>query len=240
MNFKKTLLIISLIPNFLFAQNVFKNKFTIEGGIALPTGTFKATDGKNIKSGFATQGNILDISYLRLLSKTENKNKIYLKFSAGAQTFEYNDAEYKKYLDEVLFNTYQWGITSYRYGTANASLGVRYSRELLKNLSVYADGAMGVLWLQHPDVDARSYKTNDYRILSKQEHRGVGFAYSFSAGVGYNITKRLAINITYSNSNGQVRFKDFKTTSNFGYTSLENYTNSISSNNFCFGIGINF
>ncbi len=195
MNMKKTALFLSLFFSFglLFAQTTPENQQPVKksrlgleatGGYSMVLGTYGSIDKSNKKSGYATAGWQVQLTFDWM-----GKKDFGLSLQYTFQKNPLNDTT----RNIVPYGWYNGTLGPGAWTNHYLMLGPVFMKQFGK---LHVDARiMGGVIVSASD----NFKTqNAYDSLKKDVNLGTGFAYEFSAGVGYSVSDHLTFKFNLS------------------------------------------
>lgn len=270
---KKNLLLFSFFliqVSFVFSQSIKdRGSITLSVGPAFPIGKFSNKNLYDQSSGFAKIGESVLLSYSKPLSNNWgilvdihgqrnplNTNAFESSFSQ-TKIYQgiYSSSDPNNPPPQTSYKIYpNWRFEkkSWLYGALLLGGQRQFKIDNSDKINLFAKIMIGAIYAKTPKLNGSSITDTASAHIEQSKSSAFGFAYSFSGGLNYNLTKTVFLTSTlaYIGTN-QMKFKDVKTilTTTKGIYGRPEYSNQqstttgngkqiISSINIFVGIGI--
>ncbi|HXB45761.1 MAG TPA: hypothetical protein VNV85_16955 [Puia sp.] len=211
-----------------YSQNLKDNGYVyVSVGASIPVGSYGSTNLSNDQSGFAGPGGNISLSYSRLLGK-----KFGLAAEALGQINPLNIKAMEKSFSQQKFVEpyaisyngqpptppppvyviYQnWNFNKKSWWSGSFLVGGYGQFPLSKpgNISLITKVMLGAIYLTAPSLTGSGHTDSSLVVVNQSKASGYGFAYSFGAGVNYDLNKKVCFFASaeyFATSN--VRFKN--------------------------------
>ena len=215
---------------FAFSQNKkAKQSLSIGIGPSFPLGDFGSKDLSDNGAGFAGIGQALNIDYVLPFSKNFG-----FVVSATGQRNPVNTKKLEESFNQTVFSTpylifgggvtspvlipaikYEhWNFEKATWWSGNAMAGIQMSSEPDKyGVNFYSRVLFGAQYVSMPKFQGKSETDTLIATYTQTTSHGIGFAYSFSAGMNYSLSNKtfLFANAGYTGTS-KIKMEDINTT----------------------------
>ena len=223
------LLVCTPVSLFTFSQNKnAKQSLSIGIGPSFPLGDFGSKDLNDNGAGFAGIGQALNIDYFLPFSKNfglivsatgqrNPVNKKKLEESFNEFIFSPAHFDFGGVIGPVLVPVVKYEHWNFEKGTwwgGNVMAGIQMSSEPDHyGVNFYSRVQFGAQYVSMPEFQGKSETDTLIATYSQTTSHGIGFAYSFSAGMNYSLNNKtfLFANAGYTGTS-KIKMEDINTT----------------------------
>lgn len=209
-----------------FAQS--RSSLEISAGASIPVGKFGDKNVQSDKSGLATTGQTVNISYRHLLSKNAGfvVSLIGQRHPLDIPSLETDLSElpasgyfFATGLSSnppggvIIIRHYTWQGKKDAWLSGSLLAGPYAQLPLARRLFLSAQAQAGATYIQSPEIQLTSKTASTSARLEQTDPHAIGLAYALQSGLVYKLTDKaaLVLNLQYF-ATSRARFSDVKTT----------------------------
>jgi hypothetical protein len=228
---KKEIILLSLVLFAItaFSQETRKGLIGISLGPSIPLGDYADNDGDNEDAGFAMTGLHLNLNFNYKFNENLGFAALWTGNAHPIDVDEMVDLFWS--IDPSL----NWEVETEAWSSGSLMGGLLVSFPYDK-VDFDIKGLIGYSSSTIPNIDVTASDGSTAVNIKQNEAVAMAFAVNLGAGLRYNVSDKIALTINMDYFSTKPEF-EVATTSNFGYSSNDDFKQTINMLNISFGIG---